>query len=187
MELENISRPNLNNDNLPYVEHYVYAIEQKDIEGVNWPANPANYRAANKVAFADLTINGTLVKKAITEYKGKLNGELQGELDGQFKKHVLTLNLAGTKDENLGFDKVTNNAKMVLFIPEKSGRIRILGSNLFPATKESSNDSTGDDGETNGIVQTWMSHGPGPALILDGTVAQLEAALSYSGSASASY
>lgn len=187
MDLENISRPNLNNDNLPFVEEAIYAIAQKDIEGVNWPANPANLRAANKVAFGDLTFNGTLVKMAITAYQGKLDGELVGEIDGQFKKHVGTFQLAGTKEENLGFDKVTNNAKMVFFIPEKTGRIRILGSNKFPATKESSNDTTGDDGATNGIVQTWMSHGPGPALIMDGSIDDLEGQLTYSGSASASY
>jgi len=185
--LENISRPNMGNDNLPFVHSAIYVAEQKNVTGALYPENPATYRDACKVNFADLTIAG-LVKMATTELKGKLDGELVApDHDGQIKKHVLGFNLAGTKDENLGFDRMTNNAKLIFFVQEKSGRIRIVGNNTYAALKATSADTTGDDGTTNGLAFTFESFGPGPALIMNGNVGDLEGLLEYSGSASASF
>lgn len=175
----------MGNDNLPFVHGFLYYAEHKNVKGLIYPENPATFEAACKVDFADLTITGGVGKIAITELKGKIDGELVNpDADGQFDKHMLNFNLAGTKAQNLGFARMTNNAKMVFFVVEKSGRIRALGNDKFPALKSAQPNTSGDDSTKNGVDQTWESYGEGPALIVDGTVANFEDINAPSGSAS---
>lgn len=185
MDLEDISRGaevGRENDNLGGTGIAIYAAEFPDVgEGNFWPSAPANFDEANVLDFASLDITaGDLYKIDVIQYSGEVRDEEVGETDGRAFRSEVEFALAKNNETNLGFLSTTSNARLVLIVPTNDGKFRILGNDKFPATRIQGSAKTNKkpgDAPAAGALQVWESYGPGPAMILDATLAEVEGLL----------
>lgn len=188
MDLEDIVRGaevGRENDNLSGTRTSLYVIDATNVAaGIDWPATPADFAAANALdnAVVDALITaGDLFKiDDIVLYSGSVDDEQVGEEGGRAWMHKLVFDIAQITPEKLGFLSTTTNARLIFFVPCNDGNIRIVGNDTFPATRSTSSARTGkkpDDSPSAGSTQEWESYGPGPALIYDGEISDLEALL----------
>lgn len=186
MNLIDITGVNLNNDNLGGSSHRLFAIEHSDVTGIVWPdaAGLQTMENNNTVLLSALNFTAAaMVEIEGTEYMTDISSEKVGTFGSSAEKHTFGYFLSKNNKKHLGFDRAVKNAKMIFFVVTNGGEIRVFGSDMFPATQESSaskNQKKPGDGEV-GIAHTWESYGPGPSLILMGaaalaTVAELELA-----------
>jgi hypothetical protein len=186
MDLEDISRGaevGRENDNLGGVMTTIYVAEHPDVgDGNYWPATPADFSEANVLPLASLDItSGDLYKiDDVVLHSGSVDDEQVGDEGARAWMNKVAFDLPQISAEHLGFLSATTNARLVFFVPCNDGNIRIVGNDMFPATRQTGNARTAkkpDDAPGAGSTQEWGAYGLGPALILDGAISDLEALL----------
>lgn len=171
MDLVEITGTNLNNDNLGGANCKILAIEWGKVTGVKWPAATGiQAMAANNVVDISTLVfeQDAMVELEAAEYTTHLSDERSGEHGSAAKKHILKFILPKNNALNTGFDRAVNNAKLVFFVQQANGELRIQGNDIFPAVIEANpgnQQPKPGDGHV-GFDYTWSSYGPGPQLIL---------------------
>jgi hypothetical protein len=163
------------------VRQFLYVVEHPDATGIEWPVSPADMTAANKLPLASLNITaGDLFKIDVVDYSGEVVDTEVGEQGGKGWQHTLEFRIAQNKAQKLGFLRLSTNGRLVFFAPCNDGTIRIVGNDILPATRAEASNTTAKkvgDAPGAGQMQKWESYGPGPALIFDGVISDLEALL----------
>jgi len=168
----------MNNGNAGGTYPFLYMAKIEGLVGLTVAAAPATPDAIPVIDFTGLSTTLFAVNKIeITEQSGKVTDELIGETDGKSFSHTAAFHVPGSSAKNLGLAAATKNARVVLFMIEEDGKIRVVGNEVNPARFESyTQDTGGTREEKKGGSYTFKSFGNTPAPILDGaTVATLEA------------
>ena len=166
----------MNNANGGGTASFIYLVKHAETSGLAIAANPSNPDDIPVIDFAGVSGLANLVKVEITYESGKVRSELIGETDGKSFAHFADFHIPGTSKKNLGLAAAAKNARLVIFVPEEDGVIRVVGNEMNPARFESFAGDTGDSRESlKGGTYSFKSHGHSPAPILTGaTIATLE-------------
>jgi hypothetical protein len=166
----------MNNGNAGGTASFVYIVKHAETSGMTIAANPSNPDDIPVIDYAGVAGLTNLVKVEITYESGKVRSELIGETDGKSFSHFADFHIPGTSKKNLGLAASAKNARLVIFVPEEDGVIRVVGNEMNPARFESFSGDTGDAREAlKGGTYSFKSSGHSPAPILTGaTIATLE-------------
>lgn len=79
-----------------------------------------------------------------TEDAGMLDSTMQGEKDGRSWVNKIKITHPGTKEDVIGFMRLVQNAGTYWLAQDAEGRLRMVGSEFYPAKVETANLSTGE-------------------------------------------
>lgn len=79
-----------------------------------------------------------------TEDAGMVDSTMQGEKDGRSWVNKIKLTHPGTKEDVIGFMRFVQNAGTYWIAQDAEGRLRMVGSEFYPAKVETANLSTGE-------------------------------------------
>lgn len=159
---------------LPRDFYYCYASDVSI-----WPTLPNPDTSTVAMADAQMLVGNLVLKPGkylkkgyMTPEASELRNEEQGETDGMSYKHVLEIFHPGMKKELGGFMRATNNADLVFIFSDAEGQRYMLGSDLFPARRQSGgNSATGKKaGDRKGASMQFYSYGNGPCPIYPGVL-----------------
>ena len=121
---------------LPGIRQYVYAIAKRDI--VKWPALPDTATAETTLDKLgtydkDFTLAGDKkwVRIDLALNKGNIECESQGDRPSRTFLNKLTVSYPGTQAEAVGFCRLAADEDMVFLIPQRDGKFRVLGNEMF--------------------------------------------------------
>jgi len=168
------------NDNLGGLFPYLYYVDATLCTGVTLPTAPLDFDDSAIIDLANITIAaGDLKKMEVIMHSNAIVDEQVGEEGGRAWKNSLEFSLEKNSALKLGYRRNSTNARVIFFVPGPQG-IRIVGNDYWPAVRETASNNTNkkpEDSPAAGSVETWVSYCEGPAPLLDGTVADLEALL----------
>lgn len=143
---------------LPGIRQLVYAIPKRDI--LAWPTLPAVEGASDMSTLA--TYDGDFSLKAdakwlcidLTLNKGNIEYETQGEKPSRTFLNKLTVTHPGNSAESLAFARQAIADDMVFAVPQRDGRYRILGNEMFETDiKPKGSTGEGVTGETSSDLE----------------------------------
>ena len=120
---------------LPGIRQHVYAIPKRKITA--WPTLPDVEGAADMSALASYSGNFTLeadakwVRIDLALNKGNIEYETQGEKPSRTFLNKLTVSHPGNSEAALGFARQAVADDLVFAVPQRDGKYRILGNEMF--------------------------------------------------------
>lgn len=163
----------------------IYAVLHADIE--TFPEKPEDDDSVSMENLSKLIGDFVLKagKKWITirciEDTVGVTHEEQGEIDGMSYRNVGSFGVAGNDKINLGLAERVLNRKVVLVIPDKMGRMRVIGNEKCGAFRVAGTGGTGAAAADRAMIQySFASNDFGPAPVYEGSI-DLDASGSGSG------
>lgn len=161
-------------NNMGGLPNEIYVAKAEDV--VTWPTLPnlTGTQEQQAVATGDFVLaSGKAFKKIrVTLDTGALTSEEQGEIDGVSYKHMVKVFKSGLHASDLGFLSITKNTGLVFVVPDANGTKFLVGSQKFPARRQTGGNSGTGEGTTGrrGSEVTFFSYGNTPAPIYNGFI-----------------
>ncbi len=165
---------------LPGIRSRLYFIPKRDI--VKWPTLP-NTAETEMGELATYEGDFTLASEAkwkfidLVDNKGKIESESQGDKPARSFLNKTSVTHPETDEEATGFARQANYDDFVYLFQVRSGKFRVLGSEMFPTDTKPKQDSgegvTGDFGTTLDIESTDVCPAPyykGKIVTAEGTI-----------------
>lgn len=165
---------------LPGIRSRLYFIPKRDI--VKWPTLPdtAETEMGELATYeGDFTLASEAKWKFIdlVDNKGKIESESQGDKPARSFLNKTSVTHPETDEEATGFARQANYDDFVYLVQVRSGKFRVLGSEMFPTDTKPKQDSgegvTGDFGTTLDIESTDVCPAPyykGKIVTAEGTI-----------------
>lgn len=143
--------------NLPGTREYCYMTRRANI--VKWPAKaPMSVEGSTLESIVRCTGNFTLasdaiwVKISLTPDANSFTCESQGNWGSKTFNNTATLVHPGVKEEAAGLCAMLNNDDVVFLVPQRDGKFRVFGNEMFQLTatpkQESGAAAAGDSAQT---------------------------------------
>lgn len=165
---------------LPGIRSRLYFIPKRDI--VKWPTLPdtAETEMGELATYeGDFTLASEAKWKFIdlVDNKGKIESESQGDKPARSFLNKTSVTHPETDEDATGFARQANYDDFVYLVQVRSGKFRVLGSEMFPTDTKPKQDSgegvTGDFGTTLDIESTDVCPAPyykGKIVTAEGTI-----------------
>ena len=111
---------------LPGIRDYVYAASKRDI--LAYPSVPDSPKTLKE---AVQTTGKYFYKIGIVKDNGKIEVENQGTDGCKTFLNKTTFAIPGTEEEASGFIDQANNDELIILVPQRNGKCRIIGSEDF--------------------------------------------------------
>jgi len=118
---------------LPGIRDYVYAASKRDILAYpSVPDSPKTLKEAVQTT-GDFTLAADkyFIKIGIVKNNGKIEVENQGTDGCKTFLNKTTFGIPGTEEEASGFIDQANNDELIILVPQRNGKCRIIGSEDF--------------------------------------------------------
>lgn len=142
----------------------------------SFPVRPTTDAAADFAALATIAENITMkAGKTMYAMAGELEmagleGETIGERGSQSKSIKLNWFLPSTEPANLGAAKYFMNRRMFFIVKEQNGQNRVVGSNRFPASVASKDNTGMKVADQRGVTLEITTFDCGPAPVYTGVI-----------------
>lgn len=136
---------------LPGIRDYVYAASKRDILAYpSVPDSPKTLKEAVQTT-GDFTLAADkyFYKIGIVKDNGKIEVNNQGNDGCKTFLNKVTLAIPGTEEEATGFIDQANNDELILIVPQRNGKCRIIGSEEFSPTLELKQDTGASPTDSN--------------------------------------
>lgn len=151
---------------LPGIRDYVYATSKRDILAYPEVSDNPTTLAESVQATGDYTLAAEkyFYKIGIVKDNGKIEVENQGVDGAKTFLNKVTFAIPGTEEEATGFIDQANNDELVLLVPQRNGKFRIIGSEDFSPELSLKQDTgaTATDANTTTVEATATDLHPAP-------------------------
>lgn len=151
---------------LPGIRDYVYATSKRDILAYPEVSDNPTTLAESVQAKGDYTLAAEkyFYKIGIVKDNGKIEVENQGVDGAKTFLNKVTFAIPGTEEEATGFIDQANNDELVLLVPQRNGKFRIIGSEDFSPELSLKQDTgaTATDANTTTVEATATDLHPAP-------------------------
>ena len=118
---------------LPGLRDFAYAASKRDI--VAYPTITDSPKTLSEAVTykGDFTLAADkyFVKIGIVKDDGQIQVESQGTDGCKTFKNTATLSIPGTEEEATGFIDQANNDELIIIVPQRNGKCRVIGSEDF--------------------------------------------------------
>lgn len=151
---------------LPGIRDYVYATSKRDILAYpEVPSAPESLaKAVTAVGDYTLAADKYFYKLGVVKDSGKIEIENQGTDGCKTFSNKVTFAIPGTEEEATGFIDQANNDELIILVPQRNGKCRIIGSEEFSPELSLKQDTgaTAQDPNTTSIEATATDLHPAP-------------------------
>lgn len=118
---------------LPGIRDYVYATSKRDILTYPEVSDSPKTLAESVQASGDFTLAADkyFYKIGIVKDNGKIEVESQGTDGSKTFSNKATFAIPGTEEDASGFIDQANNDELIILVPQRNGKFRIIGSEDF--------------------------------------------------------
>ena len=155
------------------IRDYFYAISKRDI--VSWPTiSRTGKTTLDAIPVYDgdfkLAADKKFVRIALIPDQSQIQSESQGSYGGKSFKNTATLVVPTTREAITGFISEANNDDMVFLVPDRNGKFRMVGSEVFMPELTLAQDSGKAATDTNSTTVTAVSTDIYPAPFYPGKI-----------------
>lgn len=151
---------------LPGIRDYVYATSKRDI--LAYPEVPEDPKSLTEAVQTKgdytLAADKYFYKIGIVKDNGKIEVENQGVDGAKTFSNKATFAIPGTEEEASGFIDQANNDELIILVPQRNGKFRIIGSEDFSPELSLKQDTgaTATDSNTTTVEATATDLHPAP-------------------------